>query len=126
MGSTNTCPCSVRPSTSLTRLSGCMDVTITSCCLRPRSGPDTCSELATSSEAQGLVVEEPLSVSGSFYSCLRVDLRRSGVKVFPLLHQRHGELHGQGCLQAVYIVIASLSNFRALTGRASRLDAAQR
>ena len=37
-----------------------------------------------------------------------------------------GELHGQGYLQAVYMVIASLSNFRALIERAGRLDAAQR
>jgi hypothetical protein len=37
-----------------------------------------------------------------------------------------GKLHRQGYLQAVYMVIASLSNFRELIERASRLDAAQR
>jgi SapC len=37
-----------------------------------------------------------------------------------------GKLHSQGYLQAVYMVIASLSNFRDLIERASRLDAAQR
>ena len=37
-----------------------------------------------------------------------------------------GKLHSQGHLQAMYMVIASLSNFRDLIERASRLDAAQR
>lgn len=37
-----------------------------------------------------------------------------------------GKLHSQGYLQAVYMVIASLSHFRDLIERASRLDAAQR
>ena len=37
-----------------------------------------------------------------------------------------GKLHSKGYLQAVYMVIASLSNFRSLIERASRLDAAQR
>jgi hypothetical protein len=37
-----------------------------------------------------------------------------------------GKLHIQGYLQAVYMVIASLSNFRELIERASRLNAAQR
>lgn len=37
-----------------------------------------------------------------------------------------GKLHSHGFLQAVFMVIASLSNFRALIERASRLDAANR
>ena len=37
-----------------------------------------------------------------------------------------GKLHSRGYLQMVYMVIASLSNFRELIERASRLDAAQR
>ena len=37
-----------------------------------------------------------------------------------------GKLHSHGHLQAVYMVIASLSHFRELIERASRLDAAQR
>jgi hypothetical protein len=37
-----------------------------------------------------------------------------------------GKLHSQGYLQAVYMVIASLSNFRDLIERASRLDARER
>ncbi len=37
-----------------------------------------------------------------------------------------GKLHSHGHLQAVYMVIASLSNFRELIERASRLDASQR
>lgn len=37
-----------------------------------------------------------------------------------------GKLHSHGYLEAVYMVIASLSNFRDLIERASRLDAAQR
>jgi hypothetical protein len=37
-----------------------------------------------------------------------------------------GKLHAHGHLQAVFMVIASLSNFRDLIERASRLDAAQR
>jgi hypothetical protein len=37
-----------------------------------------------------------------------------------------GKLHSQGHLQAVYMVIASLSNFRDLIERAGRIDAAQR
>ena len=37
-----------------------------------------------------------------------------------------GKLHSRGFLEALYMVIASLSNFRELIERASRLDAAQR
>jgi len=37
-----------------------------------------------------------------------------------------GKLHQRGYLQAIYMIIASLSNFRALIERASKLDAAQR
>jgi len=37
-----------------------------------------------------------------------------------------GKLHSQGYLEAVYMVIASVSQFRGLIERASRLDAAQR
>lgn len=37
-----------------------------------------------------------------------------------------GKLHSQGYLQAVFMVIASLSNFRDLIDRASRLDVSQR
>ena len=37
-----------------------------------------------------------------------------------------GKLHKQGHLQAVFMVIASLSNFRDLIERASRLDASER
>jgi hypothetical protein len=37
-----------------------------------------------------------------------------------------GELHGQGFLSAIYMVIASLSNFRELIERASRINAADR
>jgi SapC len=37
-----------------------------------------------------------------------------------------GKLHSHGFLQAVYMVIASLSNFRDLIERASRLDASER
>jgi SapC len=37
-----------------------------------------------------------------------------------------GKLHSQGYLQMVFMVVASLSNFRDLIERASRLDASQR
>jgi hypothetical protein len=37
-----------------------------------------------------------------------------------------GKLHSQGYLEAVYMVVASLSNFRDLIERASRLDVSQR
>jgi hypothetical protein len=37
-----------------------------------------------------------------------------------------GKLHAQGYLQAVFMVVASLSNFRDLIERASLLDASQR
>jgi hypothetical protein len=37
-----------------------------------------------------------------------------------------GKLHAQGHLQSLFMVIASLANFRGMIDRASRLDAAQR
>ena len=37
-----------------------------------------------------------------------------------------GKLHSQGHLQSLFMVIASLSNFRGMIDRASRLDAAER
>jgi len=37
-----------------------------------------------------------------------------------------GKLHERGYLQAIYMIIASLSNFRALIERASKLNAAER
>lgn len=54
-----------------------------------------------------------------FYTIQEDRLRQLGPEAL-------GKLHSHGHLQAVFMVIASLSNFRDLIERASRLDASQR